>query len=276
MRNSRRPLAALAKSLILYAALFVFLIPFLLVLMNSFKKTQYFVENPISLPRSLDFSNYVNAFENMGFLQAFVNSLAVTVFGVLLILVFSSMTGYLFVRFKWKVNSVLFFVMLASMTIPFQVIMIPLVMIYGNMNLLNMKASLLFMYMGFGIPFGVFTYHGFIKGIPFELEESAFMEGSTRLRTFFQVVLPLLKPVTVTLLVLDVLWIWNDYLLPSLVLISPGLKTLPLSTYAFFSSYSVDYSPLMAGLVMTIIPVLVLYLFLQNQIIKGITEGALK
>ncbi len=275
MRQPRQPLA-LAKAFILYAALFVFLIPFLLVLMNSFKKTQYFVENPIALPRSLDFSNYVNAFENMGFLQAFVNSTVVTVFGVLLILIFSSMTGYLFVRFKWKVNTVLFFVMLASMTIPFQVIMIPLVMIYGNMHLLNMKASLLFMYMGFGIPFGVFTYHGFIKGIPFELEESAFMEGSSRLRTFFHVVLPLLKPVTVTLLVLDVLWIWNDYLLPSLVLLSPDLKTLPLSTYAFFSSYSVDYSPLMAGLVMTIIPVLVLYLFLQNQIIKGITEGALK
>lgn len=275
MKESRRPLA-LARTFILYAALFVFLIPFLLVLMNSFKKTQYFVENPISFPRSLDFSNYVDAFENMGFLQAFANSAIVTVFGVLLILIFSSMTGYLFVRFKWKVNTVLFFVMLASMTIPFQVIMIPLVMIYGNMHLLNMKASLLFMYMGFGIPFGVFTYHGFIKGIPFELEESAFMEGSSRLRTFFQVVLPLLKPVTVTLLVLDVLWIWNDYLLPSLVLLSPDLKTLPLSTYAFFSSYSVDYSPLMAGLVMTIIPVLVLYLFLQNQIIKGITEGALK
>ncbi|MFC5529426.1 carbohydrate ABC transporter permease [Cohnella yongneupensis] len=275
MRKPRQPLA-LAKSFILYAALFVFLIPFLLVLMNSFKKTQYFVENPIALPRSLDFSNYVNAFENMGFLQAFVNSTIITVIGVLLILVFSSMTGYLFVRFKWKVNTVLFFVMLASMTIPFQVIMIPLVMIYGNMHLLNMKASLLFMYMGFGIPFGVFTYHGFIKGIPFELEESAFMEGSSRLRTYFHVVLPLLKPVTVTLLVLDVLWIWNDYLLPSLVLLSPDLKTLPLSTYAFFSSYSVDYSPLMAGLVMTIIPVLVLYLFLQNQIIKGITEGALK
>lgn len=275
MRQPRQPLA-LAKTFILYAALFVFLIPFLLVLMNSFKKTQYFVENPIALPRSLDFSNYANAFENMGFLQAFVNSTIVTVFGVLLILIFSSMTGYLFVRFKWKVNTVLFFVMLASMTIPFQVIMIPLVMIYGNMHLLNMKASLLFMYMGFGIPFGVFTYHGFIKGIPFELEESAFMEGSSRLRTFFHVVLPLLKPVTVTLLVLDVLWIWNDYLLPSLVLLSPDLKTLPLSTYAFFSSYSVDYSPLMAGLVMTIIPVLVLYLFLQNQIIKGITEGALK
>ncbi|MFC4302163.1 carbohydrate ABC transporter permease [Cohnella boryungensis] len=273
--RSRQPLALLQSSL-LYVVLIVFLFPFLLILMNSFKKTQYFVENPLSFPTSLDFSNYVSAFENMGFLQAFVNSLTITVIGVLLILLFASMTAYLFVRFKWKLNTVLFFVMLASMTIPFQVIMIPLVMIYGDLQLLNMKASLLFMYMGFGIPFGVFTFHGFIKGIPYELEESAFLEGSSKARTFFQVVLPLLKPVVVTLLVLDVLWIWNDYLLPSLVLLSPSLKTLPLSTYTFFSSYSVDFAPLMAGLVMTIIPVLVMYLFLQNQIIKGITEGALK
>ncbi len=275
MRRSSRFNANL-QALFLYALLLVFLFPFLLILMNSFKKTQYFVENPLSFPKRLDFSNYVSAFENMGFLKSFFNSLTITVFGVLLILVFSSMTGYLFVRFKWKLNSALFFVMLASMTIPFQVIMIPLVMLYGNLDLLNMKLTLLFMYMGFGIPFGVFTFHGFIKGIPYELEESAFIEGSSRARTFFQIVLPLLKPVVVTLLVLDVLWIWNDYLLPSLVLLSPGLKTLPLSTYAFFSSYSVDFSPLMAGLVMTVIPVLALYLFLQNQIIKGITEGALK
>lgn len=273
--SARQPRAYL-KAALLYVALFVFLIPFLLILMNSFKKTQYFVENPIAWPTSFDFSNYKSAFENMGFLQAFTNSLIITVAGVALILVFSSMTGYLFVRFKWKMNTVLFFIMLASMTLPFQVIMIPLVMLYGNMHLLDTKLSLLFMYMGFGIPFGVFTFHGFIKGIPFELEESAFMEGSSRFRTFFQIVLPLLKPVIVTLLVLDVLWIWNDYLLPSLVLLSPGQKTLPLSTYTFFSSYSVDFSPLMAGLVMTIVPVLVLYLFLQNQIIKGITEGALK
>lgn len=273
--RSRQPLALLQSSL-LYVVLIVFLFPFLLILMNSFKKTQYFVENPLSFPTSLDFSNYVSAFENMGFLQAFVNSLTITVIGVLLILLFASMTAYLFVRFKWKLNTVLFFVMLASMTIPFQVIMIPLVMIYGDLQLLNMKASLLFMYMGFGIPFGVFTFHGFIKGIPYELEESAFIEGSSKARTFFQVVLPLLKPVVVTLLVLDVLWIWNDYLLPSLVLLSPEHRTLPLSTYAFFSSYSVDYGPLMAGLVMTIIPVLAMYLMLQNHIIKGITQGALK
>jgi len=264
------------KAILLYLTLLVFLFPFLLVVLNSFKKTQYFVENPLSIPTRVDWSNYANAFENMGFMQAFANSFIITVGSVAFILLFSAMTGYLFVRFKWKINAAIFFIMLASMALPFQVIMIPLVMIYGNLDLLNMKPTLLFMYVGFGIPFGVFTFHGFMKGVPLELEESAFMEGSSRLRTFFQIVLPLLKPVIVTLVVLDVLWIWNDYLLPSLVLLSPEHKTLPLSTYAFFSSYSVDYGPLMAGLVMTVIPVLALYLLLQNQIIKGITQGALK
>ncbi|GGH58734.1 carbohydrate ABC transporter permease [Paenibacillus silvae] len=264
------------KKILLYVLLFVFLTPFLLIIMNSFKSTQQFVENPLSLPTGFQLNNYVSAFDNMNFLDGFLNSLLITVGSVVLILFFSSMTGYLFVRFKWRINSIFFYAMLASLALPFQVLMIPLVMLYGNMSLLDSKLTLLFMYLGFGVPFGVFTFHGFIKGIPFELEESAFIEGSSRMRTFFQIVLPLLRPVFVTLIVLDVLWIWNDYLLPSLVLLSPEHKTLPLSTYNFFSSYSVDYAPLMAGLIMTIIPVLIMYLLLQKQIIKGITEGALK
>ena len=132
------------------------------------------------------------------------------------------------------------------------------------------------MYLGFGVPFATFIFHGFIKGIPIALEEAATIDGCSRIRIFFQIVLPLLKPVLSTVIILDVLWIWNDYLLPSLVLLSPELRTLPLSVYNFFSSYSVDYSPLMAGLVMTVMPVLILYLFLQKHIIKGISEGALK
>lgn len=271
-----RSIATGVKTALLYVFLLVFLTPFLIIVMNSFKSTQQFVENPLSFPRDFHFGNYASAIGKMDFLHGFLNSLIITVVAVFIILIFSAMTGYLFVRFKWKVNSIIFFVMLASLTLPFQVLMIPLVMLYGNMDLLDSKVTLLFMYLGFGVPFGVFTFHGFIKGVPFELEESAFIEGSSRLRTFFQIVLPLLKPVFVTLIVLDILWIWNDYLLPSLVLLSPAHRTLPLSTFNFFSSYSVDFAPLMAGLIMTVIPVLVLYLFLQKQIIKGITEGALK
>lgn len=269
-------ITSFSKIAFTYLLLCIFLFPFLLIVINSFKKTQGFIENPLALPTTFNFNNYVSAFKSMGYLQAFSNSMLITVISVFMIVMASSMTAYLFVRFKWRVNKILFFLMLASMTLPFQVIMIPLVMIYGNLDLLNMKMTLLFMYLGFGIPFGVFTCHGFIKSIPYELEESAYIEGSTSLKTFFYIILPLVKPVIVTLVVLDVLWIWNDYLLPSLVLLSPGHRTLPLSTFVFFSSYSVDYSPLMAGLLMTIIPILILYLFLQKHIIKGITEGALK
>ena len=132
------------------------------------------------------------------------------------------------------------------------------------------------MHMGFGQAFAVFIFHGFIKGIPVELEEAALIDGCGRLKNFFRIVLPNLKPVMVTVLILDVLWIWNDYLLPSMVLLSPDLRTLPLSTYSFFTTYSVDYAPLMAGLVLTIIPVITLYLLCQKQIIEGVVQGAIK
>lgn len=264
------------KNVVLFVLLIIFLFPFLILVMNTFKTTQQFIENPISLPDQFNFDNYGKAIDAMNFFSGFINSLIITVVGVFIVVLFASMTAYLFARFKWKINKVLFFVMIASMTIPFQVVMIPLVTIYGNLGFLDSRESLLFMYLGFGSPFAIFTFHGFIKGVPIALEEAASIDGCSRLRTFFQIVLPLLKPVVSTVVVLDVLWMWNDYLLPSLILQSPEIRTLPLSTYNFFSSYSVDFTPLMAGLVMTIIPVLILYLFLQKYIIEGIAEGAVK
>ena len=267
---------SLLKSGSLFITLMIFLLPFILIVLNSFKTTQQFVENPFSLPVGINFDNFINAFNSMNFSRGFFNSLIITVVSTFFIVIFSAMTGYLFARFKWKFNKILFFIILSSMTLPFQVLMIPLVMIYGELEILNMRPTLIFMHIGFLVPFGIFLFHGFIKGIPFELEEAAFIEGCSRFKTFFLVVFPLLKPIIVTLCILDVLAIWNDYLLPSLILQSPDLRTLPLSIFSFFSSYSVDFAPLMAGLIMTIIPVLVLYLLLQKYIIKGITEGALK
>lgn len=273
---NRKKITDFIKTIILFCALIIFLIPFLMIILNTFKTTQQFVENPLSWPTQFNLSNYRQAFNDMNFAKGFINSTIITLVGVFLIVLCSSMTAYLFARFKWKINEFLFFIMLAAMTVPFQVIMIPLVTIYGKAKLLDSRPILLFMYTGFGIPFATFTFHGFIKGIPLELEESAAIDGCSRLRTFFQIVLPLLKPALSTVVVLDVLWIWNDYLLPSLIIQSPKLRTLPLSNYNFFSSYSVDYSPLMAGIVMTIFPVLLLYIFLQKYIIEGITDGALK
>lgn len=266
------------KYILIYALLILFLTPFYLMVINSFKTTQNFVNSPFSLPApdEINFRNYINAFEKMNFIHAIGNSAIITSIGVLFILLTASMAAYFLVRHQWKINKVIFAMLVASMIVPFQAIMIPLVSIYGNMGLMNSKWILIFMYMGFGQGFAIFIFHGFIKNVPLEMEESALIDGCNKMQSFFQIVLPLLKPVIMTVLILDVLWIWNDYLLPSLVLLSPSERTLPLSTYSFFNTYSVDFAPLMAGIVLTILPVIVVYLFSQKYIIHGVVQGAIK
>ncbi len=264
------------KYLLIYILLILFVTPFFLMVINSFKTTQQFVDSPFSLPEHIDFTNYINAYVHMNFLNGFANSITITLISVALIILTASMAAYFLVRNNLKVNKAIFAVLVASMIVPFQAVMIPLVSIYGNMKLLNNKWMLIFMYLGFGQAFAVFIFHGFIKNIPLEMEEAVLIDGGNKLQSFFRIVFPLLLPVVVTVLILDVLWIWNDYLLPSLVLLSPLQRTLPLSTYSFFQSYSVDYAPLMAGIVLTILPVLIAYVFCQKQIIKGVVQGAIK
>lgn len=264
------------KYLLVYLMLIVTLVPFYLMVNNSFKTTQLFVKNPFSLPRTFNLTNYADAFQKMKYLRAISNSTVITVISVSLIILTASMTAYFLVRHNWRINRWLFAALVASMIVPFQALMIPLVSIYGSMDLLNNKWTLIFMYLGFGQPFAVFVFHGFIKGIPLELEEAAMIDGANKLQLFFRVIFPLLKPVIMTVIILDVLWIWNDYLLPSLILLSPPERTLPLSTYSFFNEYSVDYAPLMAGIVLTIMPVIVVYMIAQRQIIEGIVKGAIK
>mgnify|MGYP000846970795 CR=1 FL=1 len=265
-----------AKYIVICVLLAIFLVPFYLMVINSFKTTQQFVSSPFSLPDKIDFDNYAQAFEKMNFLNAIGNSAIITSISVVLILLTSSMAAYFLVRHKWRINKIIFAVLVASMIVPFQAIMIPLVSIYGKLDLMNSKWVLIFMYLGFGQAFAIFIFHGFIKNIPLEMEEAALIDGCNKMQSFFRIVFPLLRPVITTVLILDVLWIWNDYLLPSLVLLSPQERTLPLSTYNFFSSYSVDFAPLMAGLVLTILPVLIVYLFCQKQIIRGVVQGAIK
>ncbi|MDN4604341.1 carbohydrate ABC transporter permease [Paenibacillus sp. F6_3S_P_1C] len=264
------------KLFLLIVAMLLFIFPFLLLITNSFKANQAITSDPLGLPASVQWDNYVSAFDKMGYMSAFGNSLLITVAGVLLIAMLAAMTAHYFVRHRSKLNQYLFFLMVAAMIIPFQAIMIPLVKIYGSLGMLDNKWSLIYMYIGFGSPLAVFIYHGFIKSIPLELEEAALMDGCGRVQTFFRIVLPVLLPTSVTITVLNVLWIWNDFLLPSLVLTSSEQRTLPLSTFYFYGTYTVDYGPLMAGLVLTLLPVLVVYLFAQKYIIQGVMQGSIK
>ena len=264
------------KALFVYLLLALSMVPFYIILNNSFRTTELFITNPFKLADSFSFHNYAYAFERMNYLNAIYNSFLITLFSATLIILTASSAAYFLLRFKWIINKIIFAVMVSAMIVPFQAIMIPLVSIYGSLNALNNKWILIFMYMGFGQPFAIFLCHGFIKNIPLELEEAALIDGCNHVQSFYHVVLPNLKPILITLLILDVLWIWNDYLLPSMILLSPAQRTLPLSTYSFFSTYSVDFTPLMASLVMTILPVLVLFVVGQKQIVKGVVQGAIK
>ena len=258
----------------------LYMVPFVLVLLNSFKFKRDIIKNPFSFLPEKGFAvkNYIVAFEKMNFLRSFGNSVMVTGLATLLVIILAAMVAYYFVRSKNMFSTVCFALMAASMIIPFQAIMIPLVSIYGaSLHMLNHRLTLVFLHTGFAMSMSVFIYQGFIKsGIPIALEEAACIDGCSKVQTFFHIVFPLLKPVTATLVILNVLAFWNDYLLPSLVLGKKQIMTLPLSTYAFYGTYSADYGTIMAGLVLTVAPILILYLFLQKQIINGVVAGAVK
>lgn len=278
--GTRARIWSIVKTIILFLLLVVYMLPFLMVLINAFKSNRTILREPLALiePGGPIFSNFSTAWQRMDFLRAFCNSLFITVLSVALIVLITSMTAYFFVRADWKINKVFFALLIAAMIIPFQVIMTPLISIYGNLlNLLDHRLTLVFMHVGFSISMAVFIYHGFIKSnVPLSLEEAATLDGCSRTQTFFKVVFPLLKPTTATIIVLNVLAIWNDYLLPSLVLNKKELFTLPLSTYSFYGTYLTNYGAIMAGLMLTVLPVIILYLFLQRQIISGVIAGAVK
>ena len=263
---------AMAGLIIIFIA---YMFPFIMVVINSMKEKRDIIKSPFSwlfTIKGLSFDNFVKAFTQMDFLNAFKNSLIVTVSATVLVTLLAAMLAYYIVRHNNKFSKLTFALMVASMIIPFQAIMIPLVSIYGGtLNVLNHRITLIFMHTGFSMAMSVFMFHGFIKGnIPIALEEAAYIDGCTHAQTFFKIVLPLLKPIISTMVILNSLAFWNDYLLPSLVL------TLPLSTYSFYGTYSADYGTIMAGLLLCVIPILILYVILQKQIIGGVVSGAVK
>ena len=257
-----------------------YMMPFILVIINSLKKKVNIVKNPLMLidDKGVQLVNYVKAFTEMDFGAAFFNSILITGVSVFLILLCSSMTAYLFVRTNWLACRIFFALIVAYMVVPFQVIMIPLVSIYGNIfGILNSRATLIFMNLGFGTGMAIFMCHGFIKtNVPMALEEAAKIDGCTRLQIFFKIVLPLMKPILSTITILNTLGLWNDYLLPNLVLGKKALYTLPLAIRTFYGTFSNDLGKIMAALVMIVAPIIVVYIFLQKYIIGGVVAGAVK
>ena len=263
--------------LILLTAIFIF--PILLVLMNSFKSRLYVSTVPFALPRGdmyVGLENYINGVSSSGFLLAFMRSVWITIAGVLLIVVATSMCAWYIARVKSKFCRILYYMFTFSMIVPFQMVMYTMTFVVNRMNFDNVF-GILFVYLGFGAGLTVFMFTGFVKSIPLEVEEAATIDGCNPLQTYFRIVFPMLKPTAITVAILQAMWIWNDYLLPYLILGSDH-KTVPVAIQlAMQGAYgSTDYGGFMAMLVLNIIPIIIFYICSQKYIIKGVIAGAVK
>lgn len=256
--------------------------PFFLVVINAFKPKMEILENTLALPVKFEFKNFEQAIKKMDYFQVLTNSLIITVCSVSALIVCSSLLAYYLARKKGKFSKGIYLFMAASMIIPFQSLMVPFISIYGSLgpvSALHMLSQwgLVFFYIGFGVSMSTFLYHGFISNIPYELDEAAMIDGATDMTVFRRIIFPMLTPVTATVAILQSLWIWNDFLLPYIVL-PPFMeaRTLPLSTYVFYGMYSSNYGQAMAGLLLSVFPIIIFYFILQKQIISGISAGAVK
>lgn len=280
--NRPAPAKIIGKVLI-YIALTLFAVytisPLFLLVINAFKPHSEIVANPIALPSGFDLSYITKAMEQINFGSSALVTAGVTAASLALIVVASSLAAWMMVRNKTKASGLLFMAFTSAMLIPFQAVMYPLLSIFENLGLKNV-VGLVIMYGGFGMSTSVFLYHGFLKSVPQEIEEAGVIDGAGPLRLFFKIVFPLLKSTTVTVIILNAMWIWNDYLLPFLVIgNSAGTKTLTLELYfAKLTSgqYGNPWELIFPAVFITIIPIIVLFVFLQKYIVKGITAGAVK
>ncbi|MBQ7295269.1 MAG: carbohydrate ABC transporter permease [Clostridia bacterium] len=264
--------------ILLLAVCALFLFPVFIVLMNSFKSKFYISAEPFKLPTGETFaglSNYIDGLAKTGFFSAFITSLFITVCSVGAIVLFTSMTAWYITRVKNRFTKFTYYAFVFSMVVPFQMVMFTMVKTANVLNLDN-PWGLIVIYLGFGAGLSVFMFSGFVKGIPIEIEEAAMIDGCGPIRTFFLVVFPLMKPTTITVAIINTMWIWNDYLLPYLV-IGSDYKTIPIAIQYLRGGYgSIDMGAMMAMLVLSIIPVVIFYLLCQKHIIKGVVAGAVK
>ncbi len=265
----------------------IFMIPFLILIINSAKSSTEIVTNPASLPENWGqiFTNVKSIWNNetIRYKSSFISSVIITVSSLAAISTFSSMAAWVLVRTKSKLSTFIFFFFIAGMVIPFQSVMFPLVQIFRvfegvtGIQLLRTYKGMVIAYIGFGSSLSIFMFHGFIKSIPLELEEAATIDGCNKPQTFFNIVMPILKPIFVTILILNGLWIWNDFLLPSLVLgVGNPIQTIPLAVQGFIGSFVKQWDLILTAVLMAAVPIIILFLFAQKYIIKGMVAGSIK
>ena len=266
--------------MLLFLIAVVFLAPIVIILINSVKGNFYISSYPFAFPDSetfVGFENFIKGFNQSDFMRSFANSLFITVVSVAGIVLLTSMTAWYIVRIKNKFTRLVYYLFVFSMVVPFQMVMYTMTYYAFEFNL-NNPVGIVFIYVGFGAGLSVFMFSGFVKSIPVEIEEAATIDGCGPIRTFFTIIFPIIKPTAITVAILNAMWIWNDYLLPYLVLGSGENNTLPVAVQmALTGGYgNKDMGALMAMLVLAILPIIILYLFCQKYIIRGVVAGAVK
>lgn len=273
----RRRLSSFIVFLFLLAGAVITLFPIYMGVLNSLKTEGDMMNNILAIPSKLEFGNYSDAFEKTNFLRSLGNTVAVAATGLVGIILFSSMAGYKLSRTPGRLSTFLFNLFVLSMLIPFHSIMISLNRISMKLAVQGTTVGLGLIYIGLGVSMAIFLYHGFVKSVPRDLDEAAVIDGCGEVRLFTTIIFPLLLPITTTVAILNLLWMWNDFLLPLLMLTDADQYTLLLSTNMLFGQYgNNDWSAILSSLVLTMLPVVILYLLLQKYILNGIAEGAVK
>jgi raffinose/stachyose/melibiose transport system permease protein len=275
----KRKVSSISSFIFLLFLSFLFIFPIYLVVINSFKSKFNIIGEPFSFPNEDTFvglENYINGLESADIIASLFRTLFITVGSVIAIVVFTSMTAWYITRLKSKINKVLYFLFIFSMIVPFQMVMYTMTSVVIKLGL-NSLLGIIPVYLGFGSGLSVFMFCGFVKGLPKEIEEAAMIDGCGPIKTFFYVVFPILKPTAITVAILNAMWIWNDFLLPYLILGSKN-KTLSVAIQLTMQGAygAIDWGGFMAMLVLAIIPIIIFYLFCQKYIIKGVVDGAVK
>lgn len=276
-RNTRRKLKKILLIALLTILAIVYIYPVFLMFCNSFKPFGEVIADPIALPKHATWDNYTYVIAKIHYGQLLWNNILITTIGVAGIVLFSSLAAYICDRRKTRYTGWIYTILITPMLIPFQTIMITLLKAMNVINLSNSRIGLGVQYWGFGIPMATFIFFNFMKTIPRELDESAQIDGASTVRTFWSVIFPLMKPVTVTVIVLDVMWIWNDFLLPLLMVNSSNkTKTLVLAAYTFIGQMNTQWQYAMTGMVLAVFPSILVFIFLQKYIVEGVVAGAVK
>lgn len=284
---SKKRLTEVLLQILTLTLFLITIFPFFIVVINSAKSSLEIVTNPIKFPdkwaQLLSNIKTIWTSPNIKYASSVYTSVIVTVFSLITISLFSSMAAWVLVRRKSKLSNFIFLLFVSGLIIPFQVVMFPLVSFFRMINeaiglpMLRTYHGMIFSYIGFGAPLAVFMFHGFIKTIPLELEEAAWIDGCSRAQIYFKIILPILKPIIVTISILNAIWIWNDFLLPSLILgVGQDIQTIPLAIAAFAGSFVKKWDLIMTAVLMAAAPIVVGFLIGQKHIIKGMVSGSIK